>query len=209
MDFYKQTDKAISNLQRKAILRFREAKKRAALLKWDELNVIKTARELYDGLDGDNRKMYIELARKVYKEALDRVGEEQEAEEITEMWLLDFLSRDDPVTKYRYTNEVPRKRDRLAEAWNAGGDREKEGKRALLYWAQMTRQYAEECTDEAALKAYRDAGVAKVQWVTEGDEKVCRICRERNGNIYPIDEVPVKPHWGCRCVLRPVLEDKG
>ena len=68
----------------------------------------------------------------------------------------------------------------------------------------MTYQYADDVTDSARIKAFTDAGVEQVQWHTAGDEKVCQVCRERNGEIYPIDNIPDKPHRKCRCWLAPV-----
>lgn len=87
---------------------------------------------------------------------------------------------------------------------NAADNKPKEFRKGLRYWSDMTRQYSDMVSDEATLKAYKDGGAKYVRWITQEDEKVCEVCWERNGKIYPIDRVPAKPHWGCRCYLRPV-----
>jgi SPP1 gp7 family putative phage head morphogenesis protein len=46
------------------------------------------------------------------------------------------------------------------------------------------------------------AGIEEVEWVAEDDSRTCKICRERNGKVYKIDEIPPKPHYNCRCTLK-------
>lgn len=58
--------------------------------------------------------------------------------------------------------------------------------------------------DRAAITAYRDAGVEEVMWITQRDGRVCEECITLNGLIFPIDRVPDKPHYNCRCYLEPV-----
>lgn len=122
--------------------------------------------------------------------------------------MLDFLEEYDPVTKYVYKNEVERKRDRLAEAVNASTAKMTEFNRALGYWMQMTAQYADSVSDAATIKAFKDSGVKKVRWNAQKDGKVCIECLKRDGKIYPIDSIPKKPHWGCRCYYTAVKTNK-
>lgn len=44
------------------------------------------------------------------------------------------------------------------------------------------------------------------EWFSEEDEKRCKPCEERTGQIYPIDQfIPVKKlHPFCRCEVKPV-----
>ena len=60
-------------------------------------------------------------------------------------------------------------------------------------------------SDEASMRAMTDAGIEKVMWITQQDERVCLDCDEKQGKIYKLSEVPDKPHPRCRCYLRPVL----
>lgn len=114
------------------------------------------------------------------------------------------LSSPNSVTKYEYENEVLRKRDRLSEALRTRSDVNSEWRRAVSLWLNMTAQYADIVTDETALRAYKDAGVEYVMWVTQEDEKVCEICKPLDGEIFPINETPDKQHWHCRCYLAPI-----
>ena len=197
-NFYETTDKAIELLNRRATKRFEDAKDEAAQDGFDELSVLSVTRTLYDNLSADNEKIFLELAQERYQEA------EPHGEEPPDLaWLLALLAAYNAVTKYQYTNEVDRKRQYTAEGINSSTAKVTEFRRGLHYWASLTTDYADIVTDESTLKAYRDAGVKKVRWVTVGDEKVCETCRERNGKVYSINSIPPK-HRRCRCVFEPV-----
>ena len=142
--------------------------------------------------------MYLELAQERYQEA------EPHGEGPPDLaWLLALLAAYNAVTKYQYTNEVERKRQYTAEGINSSTAKVTEFRRGLHYWADLIATYSDIVTDESTLKAYRDAGVKKVRWITAGDEKVCKTCRERNGKVYSINAIPPK-HRRCRCHYLPV-----
>ena len=194
-DYYALTDKAIELLNKKATKRFEDAKDEAAQLGFDELNVVQITRRLYDQLEADNRQVYLELAQERYQEA------EPHGEEPPDLaWLLALLAGYSAVTKVIYDNDVDRKRQYTAEGINSSTAKVTEFRRGLHYWADLTATYSDIVTDESTLKAYRDAGVKKVRWVTVGDERVCETCRERNGKVYSINAIPPKPHRRCRCI---------
>lgn len=154
---------------------------------------------LYDNLSADNEKIFLELAQERYQEA------EPNGEEPPDLaWLLALLAAYNAVTKVIYDNDVDRKRQYTTEGINSSTAKVTEFRRGLHYWAGLTADYADIVTDESTLKAYRDAGVRRVRWVTANDEKVCEICRKRNGKIYSINAIPSKPHKHCRCVFEPV-----
>lgn len=193
------TDQAIKLLNRRATKRFEDAKDIAAQTGFDELNVLEVNRELYDRLKQDNQEIYLELAQERYQEA------EPHGEALPDLvWLLALLAAYNTVTKVVYEHEIDRKRGYTAEGINSSTAKVTEFRRGLHYWADFTEQYADIVTDETTLKAYRDAGVKKVRWVTAGDEKVCETCRERNGKVYSINSIPAKPHKHCRCFWMPV-----
>ena len=197
--YWELSDKTIELLNRKAIKRFESAKDEAARLGFDELNVLEITRELYQDLQTDNQTAFLELAQERYQEA------EPHGEEPPDLaWLLALLAAYNNVTKVIYDNDVDRKRQYTAEGINSSTAKVTEFRRGLHYWAGLTADYADIVTDEATLKAYRDAGVRRVRWVTAGDEKVCETCRERNGKVYSINEIPPKPHRRCRCVFEPM-----
>lgn len=198
-NYYDLADKAIELLNKRATKRFEDAKDEAAKDGFDELSVLEVTRTLYQDLARDNQEIFLELAQERYQEA------EPHGEEPPDLaWLLALLAAYNAVTKYQYTNEVERKRQYTTEGINSSTAKVTEFRRGLHWWADLTSSYADIVTDESTLKAYRDAGVRRVRWVTAGDEKVCETCRERNGKVYSINSIPPKPHRRCRCVYEPV-----
>ena len=157
--------------------------------------MLEVTRALYQDLARDNQEIFLELAQERYQEA------EPHGEEPPDLaWLLALLAAYNAVMKIIYDNDVDRKRQYTAEGINSSTAKVTEFWRGLHYWADLTAAYGDIVTDESTLKAYRDAGVKKVRWVTAGDEKVCANCRERNGKIYSINSIPPKPHRRCRCI---------
>lgn len=198
-DYYALTDLATELLNRKAAKRFEDAKDEAAQKGFDELSVLEVTRTLYQGLQADNQSVFLELAQERYQEA------EPHGEKPPDLaWLLALLAAYNAVTKVIYENDVDRKRQYTAEGINSSTAKVTEFRRGLHYWADLTSTYADIVTDESTLKAYRDAGVRRVRWVTAGDEKVCEVCRERNGKVYSINSIPPKPHKHCRCIWEAV-----
>lgn len=197
---YELADKAIALLNKRAVKRFTNAKDKLSLLKFDEVTVIQTVKALYEELDADNKKIFLDLAQMVY-EATEPHGDRED--EIDEMWLIDFLESLNPVTKYQYSNEVLRKREYTTEAVNASKTKAGELNSGLRKWSNFTAQYADMIADEAMMKAYKDGGVEKVKWNTEEDDSVCEICEPLDGQVFPIDKAPPKQHWHCRCWYTP------
>ncbi len=201
-EFYDLTDKAIDLLNSRAIKRFEDAKDEAARNSFDQLNVLEVTRTLYQDLSRDNQEIFLELAQEQYQEA------EPHGEEPPDLaWLLTLLAAYNAVTKYQYSHEWERKRDRTAEAINSTTAKVTEFRRGLSYWAQMTEWYAVEVTDQSTLKAFQDGGVRYVKWNPMNDGRECCACKERDGKIYSIRSIPPKPHPGCRCWYTP--EDKS
>lgn len=203
---YELSDRASKLLNRKAVRRFEAARRKLSVLKFDELNVIKTVKTLYSDLAADNKKAFTDLAIMAYEDAADRELDDEE-DELMGLWLMsEVLDKPNPVTGYIYSNEVERKRDRATESINSSTKKRQEFQKALRFWSRQTAEYCYIVTDEATLKAFKDSGVKKVRWVTEKDDRVCPVCGSRDGKIYDIDKVPQKPHWSCRCWLESVKE---
>lgn len=198
-NYYNLADKAIELLNKRATKRFEDAKDKAAQDGFDELSVLEVTRTLYQDLARDNQEIFLELAQERYQET------EPHGEEPPDLaWLLALLAAYSAVSKVVYNNEVDRKRGYTAEGINSSTAKVTEFRRGLHYWADFTGQFADEITDEVTLKAYRDAGVKKVEWHTVLDGKECETCKERDGKIYPINAVPPKTHKRCRCWLEAV-----
>ena len=134
---------------------------------------------------------------------LRKEAEEKAEKKITERWLNRMLEEADPVVKYRFETETQRKKDRLIEALIASHNKRDEIDKALRLWTLQVAHYADKSVERATIDAYGDLGVEEVEWVTMEDNRVCSECDELDGNIYPIDEVPPKPHIRCRCELIP------
>lgn len=197
--WYRLSDAATKLLNRRATKRFEDAKDEAAQDGFDELSVLEVTRTLYQDLARDNQEIFLELAQERYQET------EPHGEEPPDLaWLLALLAAYNAVTKVIYDNDVDRKRQYTAEGINSSTAKVAEFRRGLHYWADLTATYGDIVTDESTLKAYRDASVKKVRWVTAGDERVCETCRERNGKVYSINSIPPKPHRRCRCIWEAV-----
>lgn len=204
---YDAADRAIKDMNRRSLRAFDGLK----LLKFDELNVMRSVSKVYDDLVRIAKRRYLQLARDAYEAALILAGikperaEEQAEESITEDWVLDMLEDYDEVTLFQFTAETERKKQRLVEALLASHNKGEEVGRALRLWVNQLAQYADNAVMYATIEAFEDAGVKKVRWVAEGDEKVCLICEKRDGKEYEIGKIPSIPHWHCRCVLVPIL----
>lgn len=211
---YITTDRAIELLRRRTVKRFEKAKSEIKLAKFDELNTITVVTELYRKLDKDFNDTMLELAFAIYEEAVEELeNSEKVKKDLGEIstkakkeLVESVLNNPDTVTKYTYTNEALRKRDRLSEALRARSDSNTEWRRAMSQWHNMTAQYADIVTDRAHTKAQKDADVEYVMWITQQDEKVCADCQPLDGKIFHIDKAPSKKHWHCRCYLAPVWD---
>lgn len=197
---YEYADKVISYLNSRFIEMFGKLK---ALSSFDELNILQSVKELYREADALTRKMLYQIAVFAYENA-----EGEDVSVITEQWLLEVvLEAYDSTTKYSYVNEVERKCSRLLESMVASENKVAEVDSALRYWSAMTTQYAIITTDAATKRAYIDSSVSDVMWVSVKDDKRCKVCKSRDGKVYPIEDVPPKPHIGCRCYLIPYSEE--
>lgn len=197
-DFYAYTDIVIRRMTRRFVAMFQYMK--GELLNIDEMEILKEVRSLYVDLDRIVRLNLLQLANEIY-------GEENH---FSPEWLNAILRAFDPVTQYVYEYEVSRKEQRCEESIIAvleiKGSFDTPVKRAMDLWCYMANQYADTVTDKAFIEKMRDAGVQRVQWLTADDEKVCAKCAELDGKNFRIDDVPPKPHWRCRCRLKPIYE---
>lgn len=188
---YEYTDKIITYLDEQLVTRYARLK---SLVSFDELNVLEEVNALYREVQSIIRKAFVLLANKVYSST-----KKTDFGSIDEEWVDDLLGGYDPVSKYVFTHEIDRRCARLIEAILASDNKSQEIDSALRGMSFMCRLYADRITDEATMQAYRDEGEDYVMWVAETDERVCSVCRKRDGIIYKIDDVPKDPHPNCRC----------
>lgn len=210
-DFYALADLKIDELNRSMVSRFEAVKRQLRKKKdgdsFDPLLVSRELTALYRQLDADFRYELRLLTKEQYAEMGKSVGLEEPDEGFEDLFLAHILTEPDPITHYAYDAELLRKRDRAIEAVNAvSGAQNKQAEldKAMRFFSQMTGQYIDTVAYEAAVKAYKDAGIRYVKWVTQTDEKVCAECEAKSGKIYPIDKIPKRPHWRCRCECRPL-----
>ena len=207
MELYDYTDARIKRLNRQFLRLFQKVR----LLNFDELNALNDIKAVYRKADRFAKAAYLDIAVEAYAFGLaeaERAGfRPRRRREIDRDWVLDFLEEEDFVTLYRYAPELTRKRDRLVEALAMKSKPNKEIDKALKYLIMQTTHYADKATAEAELQAMKDAGVKKVMWMTERDDRVCDICYPLDGKVFDIDKTPPIPqHYNCRCILIPVAK---
>lgn len=175
---------------------------------FDEMNVMETRKRvnaMYERMDRVVRREYRSVARKAYMDASAEAGTDGGAFD-AEKFVAGMLRAYDPVSDFVYDREWIRKRDRLFESIIATerGNQEmrRNLKRGLDVLANQVRQYADNITAQARVTAFKRAGADVLVWITEDDEKVCKVCRPRHEQFYPIEMLPEYPaHWHCRCRL--------
>lgn len=221
MDYYGPADEGIRKMDRDNLRAFSQLK----LADFDRIGIIRTVLNLYETQRRKAKKKYLEIALEAYLlglmmtdgGVLDRTARSMAKQAITEEWIDDLLSQTDFVTLYRFNTETERKAQRLIEALALVADenaarglagtaeevRNMLIDQALKQWTKQLGQYAINVTDAAVMQALDDAGVKGVVWVTERDQRVCADCHQLDGRWFRLDEVPAKPHWNCRCRLRP------
>ena len=202
MDF-SYADRAIKDMNRRNLRSFGRLKQ----LKFDELNILGEVNKVYEDSVRLAEKRYEQIAFAAYLAALieakidEKKAHEMAEDSITEDWVLDMLEEYDPVTLYQFFPEAKRKEQRTVEAIIAALNKSEAINKSLKLWTLQVSHYADKSVTEATIDGYKDAGVKKVKWVTAEDDKVCKICGERNGKIYPISKIPARPHYRCRCTL--------
>jgi hypothetical protein len=205
---YKLLDKLLATEMK----RIRASFNHLGAMGFDELNVVNTRKvteKMYDGFLKDNETIYLKVARDAYKKAT-KSGKKTE---INREWLVGVLAGYNLVTGYLYDREADRKRLRLNEQILTAreyGNRElfqSSLRRSANLWWTQTSQYGISVVDEATIKGYKDMGVKRVRWIAADDEKTCLTCGARDNKIYPINKIPPKPHYGCRCYVVPVKEE--
>ena len=198
---YDGADSAIRDMNRYNLKRFTRLK----LAKFDEVDVIRAVRAAWEETEQYAVTRFSEIAVEAYIVAQYRAGVPRvEAtrngqKKINRDWVLEYLEEIDPVTRYRFTAESERKMYRLVEAIVASHSPRQEIDRAMRAWSKQLAQYADLLVDAATIAGYRDAGVLKLMWNTERDDRVCEVCAELDGQVFDIDKYPPKAHWSCRC----------
>lgn len=211
---YQLADKAAAQLNKAALRRVEQTKRRLIPLGFDELNVLRSADALYADLGAITRRKakelfiarYIEvliwlLARELTRE------EEDSVDQLAEMHITGLLDEPNETTHYTYATEILRKRDRAKEAILSvptKAQKQLELDRHLRYFLQMADWYVDFVSQDAEITAFDEAGIERVQRHEMDDDRTCAVCRKANGEIYPIDKIPKLPHLRCRRWFTPI-----
>lgn len=202
---YELTDKTIQRINERISRKF--AVIRRKLASFDEINVLRYAREAYRELYQEFEEMLLVLAEETYSRFNSSRLNSEMSNRIDREWILSKLDSIDPAVKYRFSSEIERMAERLAEmVESTETPTKKDFDTEMKKLSLVVGQEAIFITDEAVIQAYKDNGVKKVRWMTVHDEKRCGYCWSLNGRIFPIDEVPDKPHRNCRCWVVAVKE---
>jgi hypothetical protein len=196
---YLKTDKTIAYLNKQYAKLFRR------VTAFDELNVISVSHEIYD----EALKITEQEATRLVKSVYDSYRESEEALPVSEAHaaVIAMLAAYNPVTKYVYENELDRKRSRFAEGVISSTTPREEVELAKRLLIGMNKQFADDATFDAVVKAYADDGVKRVRWITAVDDRRCKECKARHHKVYSIDNIPPKPHLHCRCYVERVEEE--
>lgn len=209
---YRYLDKLLESEKKK----IRASFNLVGVMGFDQLNVIntrKTTQAMYQRFLEENEMLYLKAAKDAYKRAVKTAkaeGYQGDAAEVDNQWLAGLLAGYNLVTGYLYGKEADRKRLRLneqiltAREYNNRNMFHDSLRRAANLWWTQTTQYGISAVDEATVKGFTDMGVERVQWIAADDEKTCPTCGARDNKIYKIENLPPKPHYGCRCYIVPV-----
>lgn len=194
--------KAILQSQRELFNRFNRG------AKFDNLNDLSNrTKVLYKNIETIVEREFVKIAKKQYEETYP----EGDSSFITTAWIVsNVLKEYNGVTKYVYTRESDRKRARFYEMLvsttngkeidrNIKSEINSIIKKSNQLMELMNKQYAIIVVDKANIKALKDRGFSYGKWQSEDDNKTCNECYSMNNNVYPISDIPSKPHYGCRC----------
>lgn len=220
---YQYADTVIKKLKKRIPRLLNDTRLR--LTAFDEINSLflkKLLEDAYEEIESQATYAYLNIAERTYREAFDLAKQlGYESGTYNPIWLgiiTDWLLEYDLTTGYMFENEFKRKRDRLFERLMGVFISKKSindpltmliYKKAGKYISDQIAEYGDIITYKAMLKAYRDAGVKKVIWFSEHDNRVCDVCLNLSEQEFDIDDVPAKPHWGCRCWLLPLRTEKS
>lgn len=205
-DIFRHSDRSLAVIMRELAREFQNI---GTQLGFDKLNVLSTHKDvnaMYARLNTVIVREFRAICRKAYRDACLEANYHNgtiDPDKFVDSLLHDYNT----LTEFVYVREWIRKRDRLFESIIAteqgNQDMRRNLKRGLDVLARQVRQYADIVTIQSRLKAFKDAGIDALVWITEKDEKVCPVCRPRDEQIYPIEMLPDWPaHWNCRCTLQ-------
>lgn len=182
-EFYEYADKAYEYLLTYVVKEFNKLKSK--VLSFDETNILDEVNVTYNTLKSITYTKFMELASAQYEKYF--LNEDASYEGVTEEWLYKLLTEVDEVTKYSYSNELDRTRQRCFEGLVAVTSAEFAVKSnindvistSMKHYSRMLRQETITLANKSAIKAMKDEGSQKVKWITQKDGNVCDRCKEK------------------------------
>lgn len=201
---YEYIDENVERLKKQTQTAFNNF--RLSLLKFDELNVMQVKSEtesLFTKLKRQSDKFYTGLLNHL----AESMGFEEDKYDLDE--LLETYSG---ALLYSFATEMERKRERLFETMVAIDNMSDpeildQQRKNIRNWNTQVEEFGVDIERNIFLSELKNSGINKVQWMTAEDERVCVNCFDLNGSIFEIDNVPRRPHIGCRCWLKGVSDD--
>ena len=225
---FKYTDKLYRQYALKMVRAFSSLNRELQALPFDELNTSKGYKAVSERVKRTYQRLYDDLVEVLILIALWSfekncetviekkgnkikyyVGQKDGFRKIktfdAEKYVTWYLSSVNLVTQYIFVNEFDRKLARTIEEIISSpnkSDINKNIEKALKYWNRQAKQAGDNITIESALEGAKSAGITKVIWVTQDDERVCPKCNENDGKIFDIDKIKLPLHYNCRCYFK-------
>lgn len=225
---FKYTDKLYKQYARKMVRAFSSLNRELQALPFDELNTSKAFKTVSEKVKKTYKKLYddlYEILLLIALEAFERyctteierkgnkvkyyVGQKDGFRKTktfnAEEYVTWYLNSTNYVTQYIFVNEFDRKLARTVEEILSSpnkSDINKNLEKAMKYWNRQAKQAGDCITMDSALEGAKSAGVKKVIWVTQEDERVCAKCNEKDGKIFDIDKIIMPLHYNCRCYFK-------
>lgn len=230
---FKYTDKLYKQYALKMVRAFSSLNRELQALKFDELNTSKAYKAVSDRAKKAYKKAYddlIDILILICLEAFEshcetfisrkgnkikyyvgqKDGFRKEKTFDAEKYVTWYLGTPNYVTQYIFVNEFDRKLARcIEEIISASGNKAEINKnieKAMRYWNRQAKQAGDNITVESAIEGARSAGVKKLMWVTQEDERVCPKCVANDGKIFDIDKIKMPLHYNCRCYFKIIDE---
>lgn len=225
---FKYTDKLYKQYALKMVRAFSSLNRELQALPFDELNASKGYKAVSERVKRTYQRLYDDLVEVLILIALwsfenncetviekkgnkikyyvgQKDGFRKTKTFDAEKYVTWYLSSVNYVTQYIFVNEFDRKLARTIEEIISSpkkSDINKNIEKALKYWNRQAKQAGDNITIESALEGAKSAGITKVVWVTQDDERVCPKCNENDGKIFDIDKIKLPLHYNCRCYFK-------
>lgn len=225
---FKYTDKLYKQYALKMVRAFSSLNRELQALPFDELNASKGYKAVSERVKRTYQRLYDDLVEVLILIALwsfenncetviekkgnkikyyvgQKDGFRKTKTFDAEKYVTWYLSSVNYVTQYIFVNEFDRKLARTIEEIISSpkkSDINKNIEKALKYWNRQAKQAGDNITIESALEGAKSAGITKVIWVTQDDERVCPKCNEKDGKIFDIDKIMLPLHYNCRCYFK-------